>query len=60
MTDLENPVVLFLVFVYSILYFMIRYKDGIVEKWLEKNDYFEAFNPLWNANLNSRNEGKNV
>lgn len=59
-TDIENPVVPFQVYAEANPYFKKRNKDGIVEKWLEKNDYFEAFNPLWNANLNSRNEGKNV
>ena len=57
-TDIENPVVPFQSYAEANPYFKKRNKDGIVEKWLEKNDYFEAFNPLWNDNLNSRNEGK--
>ena len=59
-TDIENPVVPFQSYAEANPYFKKRNKDGIVEKWLEKNDYFEASNPLWNDNLNSRNEGKNV
>ncbi len=60
MTNMENPIVPFQSYAEANPYYKKRNEDGIVEKWLEKNDYFEAPNPLWNASLNSRNEGKNV
>ena len=59
-TDYKNPVVAFYEYAQANPYYKKRNADGTVEKWLEKNDFFEASNPLWNASQNSRDEGKNL
>ena len=59
-TDYGNPIVAFYEYAEANPYYKKRNADGTVEKWLEKNDFFEAANPLWNASQNSRDEGKNL
>lgn len=39
-------------------YYKKRTEEGEVEKWLEYNDFTKAQNPLWNASLNSRKQGR--
>lgn len=59
-TNMTNPIVSFSEYANANPYFKKRNDDGTVEKWLENNDYFQSPNPLYNDNLNSRDEGKNV
>lgn len=59
-TNYTNPIVSFQTYVNANPYYKKRNNDGIVEKWLEYNDFFRSPNPLWDASLNSRNEGKNL
>ncbi len=59
-TNFTNPVVSFSTYAEANPYYKKYNEDGSIEKWLEKNDFFEAPNPLWNASQNSRNEGKSL
>ena len=59
-TDYKNPIVAFNEYARANPYYKKHGADGTIEKWLEKNDFFEASNPLWNASQNSRDEGKNL
>ena len=59
-TDYKNPIVAFNEYARANPYYKKHGVDGTIEKWLEKNDFFEASNPLWNASQNSRDEGKNL
>ncbi|MDR2131102.1 MAG: SusC/RagA family TonB-linked outer membrane protein, partial [Odoribacteraceae bacterium] len=55
-TALGNPVVSFQEYAEANPYYK-RDAEGIINKWLENNDYFQASNPLWNDHLNSRDKG---
>ena len=59
-TDYKNPIVAFNEYARANPYYKKHGADGTIEKWLEKNDFVEAANPLWNASQNSRDEGKNL
>lgn len=59
-TKLTNPVVDFVTYAMANPYYKKYNEDGMIGKWLEYNDIFKAANPLYNASLNSRNEGKNI
>ena len=59
-TNYTNPIVAFSEYAQANPYYKKYNDNGEVEKWLEHNDYFESPNPLWNASLNSRNEGKDL
>ncbi|MDR1274126.1 MAG: SusC/RagA family TonB-linked outer membrane protein [Odoribacteraceae bacterium] len=59
-TSLGNPIVSFQQYAEANPYYKKRDDEGIVNKWLEDNDYFRAANPLWNDHLNSRNKGNNL
>ena len=58
--DYDNPVVSFSEYARSNPYYKKRNGNGIIEPWLEYNDQAKLANPLWNANLNSRDLGKNL
>ena len=59
-TDYKNPIVAFSEYAAANPYYKKYNDSGTVDKWLEKNDFFKASNPLWNASQNSRDEGKNL
>ncbi len=59
-TNYTNPVVAFSEYAQANPYFKKKNEEGEIEKWLEHNDFFKSPNPLWNASLNSRNEGKDL
>ena len=59
-TNYTNPIVAFSEYAQANPYYKKYNDNGEVEKWLEHNDYFESPNPLWNASLNSRDEGKDL
>ena len=59
-THFKNPIVSFQTYAEANPYYKKYNESGIIEKWLEKNDFFEAPNPLWNDTQNSRDEGKSL
>ena len=59
-TEMENPIVPFSTYAEANPYYKKYNDNGDVDKWLEKNDFFKAPNPLWNDNLNSRDIGKDL
>ena len=59
-TDYRNPIVAFSEYAAANPYYKKRNETGMIEKWLENNNFFKAANPLWNASQNSRDEGKNL
>ena len=59
-TEMDNPVVPFSTYAEANPYYPKYNESGEAEKWLEKNDFFRASNPLWNDNLNSRDTGKEL
>ena len=59
-TKIKNPIVDFSEYAAANPYYKKRDEEGNIGKWLEKNDYTKAANPLWNASQNSRDEGKQL
>ncbi|MDR0765606.1 MAG: SusC/RagA family TonB-linked outer membrane protein [Odoribacteraceae bacterium] len=59
-TSLGNPVVSFQEYAEANPYYKKRDDEGIINKWLENNDYVQAPNPLWNDHLNSRDKGSSL
>ncbi|MDR1274752.1 MAG: SusC/RagA family TonB-linked outer membrane protein [Odoribacteraceae bacterium] len=59
-TALGNPVVSFQQYAEANPYYKKSDDEGVINKWLEYNDYIRASNPSWNDHLNSRDKGNNL
>lgn len=56
-TDTTDPIVAYSEYANANPYYPKYNEEGGVDKWLEKNEYFESSNPLYNAAQNSYNKG---
>ena len=56
----NNPIVGYSSYANANPYYAKYNENGEVEKWLEKNDYIEAANPLYNAAQNSYSKGSSL
>ena len=59
-TSSNDPIVGYSSYANANPYYTKYNEDGEVEKWLEKNDYIEASNPLYNAAQNSYSKGSSL
>lgn len=59
-TATENPIVEFSQYAAANPYYTKYDENGVVNRWLQNDDFAQAANPLYNASLNSRDKGSSL